>query len=512
MAVVRYAGDRWSGLSTDTKPTNAMLGGLFLETDTGEVYFYNGTSWSQIAGSGGASELSDLSDVNTSTATNRNVLVADGTDWESRALVEADISDLGSYALDTHTHPASDIVSGTFANARISETSVTQHEAALTITESQISDLGSYLVSADLNGYTQASVNEDITGQWNFNADVGIGTTNPSHNLEVEADENPTFALHTRQKEAAAAPEYSFGEIDWISDDGLGGAADVPVARIAARANTGSTVPGGELVFYTNLLGGSQLSEPAERMRITHDGDVGIGTTDPEERLHVLSSNDTPLRVESSGFSSGIQLANFLSPNGSISYNDSTLEFVTENSERMSVDATSLNMLVDIDLNNNHLICDQRIVEHQGDSDTYLHFPSADEFELVAGNNPKIKVDSVGDISFFGNIIKGHKASVIDVGSGTGTTVVDLNDTGTTFYATTSLGNTRSFRVDSADVGTQVEVHFNGFGTCRFTEGAGQTIIQGSTVQGSTVDIKNGGAVVAKCLAANTWSVVGDTA
>lgn len=46
---------------------------------------------------GGASQLSDLSDVNTSTATNRNVLVADGVDWESRALVEADISDLGSY-------------------------------------------------------------------------------------------------------------------------------------------------------------------------------------------------------------------------------------------------------------------------------------------------------------------------------------------------------------------------------------------------------------------------------
>jgi len=44
--------------------------------------------------SGGASELSDLTDVNTSTPTNRNVLVGDGVDFESRALVEADISDL----------------------------------------------------------------------------------------------------------------------------------------------------------------------------------------------------------------------------------------------------------------------------------------------------------------------------------------------------------------------------------------------------------------------------------
>ena len=42
-------------------------------------------------------QLSDLIDVSTSTPTNRNVLVANGTQFESRALVEADISDFGSY-------------------------------------------------------------------------------------------------------------------------------------------------------------------------------------------------------------------------------------------------------------------------------------------------------------------------------------------------------------------------------------------------------------------------------
>lgn len=46
---------------------------------------------------GGATQLSELSDVNSSTPTNRNALVADGADWESRALTEADISDLGTY-------------------------------------------------------------------------------------------------------------------------------------------------------------------------------------------------------------------------------------------------------------------------------------------------------------------------------------------------------------------------------------------------------------------------------
>lgn len=43
---------------------------------------------------GGATQLDELTDVNTSTPTDLHVLVADGVDWESRLLVETDISDL----------------------------------------------------------------------------------------------------------------------------------------------------------------------------------------------------------------------------------------------------------------------------------------------------------------------------------------------------------------------------------------------------------------------------------
>lgn len=81
------------------------------------------------AASSGVGELVDLSDVNTSTPTNRNVLVADGVDWESRPLVEADISDLQSYALASHNH------SGVYAP--VSHTHV----------EADITDLGSYLTA-----------------------------------------------------------------------------------------------------------------------------------------------------------------------------------------------------------------------------------------------------------------------------------------------------------------------------------------------------------------------------
>lgn len=45
MAIKRYVGDRFVGLSGDTKPTNVILGATFLETDTKDNLFFDGSSW-----------------------------------------------------------------------------------------------------------------------------------------------------------------------------------------------------------------------------------------------------------------------------------------------------------------------------------------------------------------------------------------------------------------------------------------------------------------------------------
>ena len=54
--------------------------------------------------------------------------------WKNVSLVAGDIPNLAT----------SKITSGTFANARISSGSVTQHQSSLTITKSQVSDFGTY--------------------------------------------------------------------------------------------------------------------------------------------------------------------------------------------------------------------------------------------------------------------------------------------------------------------------------------------------------------------------------
>ena len=166
--------------------------------------------------------LPDLSDVVSAANTNRFALVANGTTgYVGRLLVEADISDLQAYltaevnnleandpptieatevyigtasgagafaalsgdvsmssggvvtvADNSHAHDgttisaldAADTTTGAFADARISESSVTQHEAALSLTESQISDLDHLTlaeVEANANNFT---AQQDIDG------------------------------------------------------------------------------------------------------------------------------------------------------------------------------------------------------------------------------------------------------------------------------------------------------------------------------------------------------------
>ena len=70
------------------------------------------------------------------------------------SITESQISDFGTYADASHTHDAADIVTGTLADARVAQSNVTQHQAALSITESQISDLGTYATAAALTAHT----------------------------------------------------------------------------------------------------------------------------------------------------------------------------------------------------------------------------------------------------------------------------------------------------------------------------------------------------------------------
>jgi len=51
MAIVRYAGNRMTGVSGDTKPTSNLIAGTtFQETNTDDLYVWDGSSWNIVAG------------------------------------------------------------------------------------------------------------------------------------------------------------------------------------------------------------------------------------------------------------------------------------------------------------------------------------------------------------------------------------------------------------------------------------------------------------------------------
>lgn len=48
MTIKKYAGDKITGLSSDTKPTNVPEGATFHELDTGKVYYRYSSAWTEI--------------------------------------------------------------------------------------------------------------------------------------------------------------------------------------------------------------------------------------------------------------------------------------------------------------------------------------------------------------------------------------------------------------------------------------------------------------------------------
>lgn len=63
-----------------------------------------------------------------------------------------------------------------------------------------------------------------------------------------------------------------------------------PVARTSAISRGANATQGGSLFFSTTYDTATPIA-PFERMRINHSGDVGIGTSTPNSRLHILDDN-----------------------------------------------------------------------------------------------------------------------------------------------------------------------------------------------------------------------------
>jgi len=86
---------------------------------------------------------------------------------------------------------ASDIITGKFADTLLSESSITQHQAALTITESQISDLGTYSTATGVEN------NADVTDTANVTAAGALMESEVTNLAQVKAFDTTDYVTPT---------------------------------------------------------------------------------------------------------------------------------------------------------------------------------------------------------------------------------------------------------------------------------------------------------------------------
>jgi hypothetical protein len=249
--------------------------------------------------------LDDLSDVNTATITNRYVLVADGTDFESRLLVEADISDLGTYLTGITGESIGDLSDVDLTD--IADTKILQYNTATSKWEcetaaaggvGELSDLSDVntstptdkyvlvadgvdfesrqLTSDDLSDVASIAMldeNEIVTGHYYFNDYMY---------LRRESDSKGTQPVLYFYRSRSGDPTYDVSNGDYLgSIKFYGYVFDIPTMYLQAaeiRAIVDGT-PGemdmpGRLEFLTTLDGSTV---PSLRMAIDNAGNFKHG-------------------------------------------------------------------------------------------------------------------------------------------------------------------------------------------------------------------------------------------
>ena len=139
-------------------------------------------------------------------------------------------SKITSGTLDTARIPSlatSKITSGTFADARISEASVTQHQAALSITESQISDLSASVRTVTAGGNTLAN-SETLAFTAGSNISISesggavtIASTDTNTQLTTEEVQDIVGAMVSSNTETNISVTYddTGGKLNFVSTD-----------------------------------------------------------------------------------------------------------------------------------------------------------------------------------------------------------------------------------------------------------------------------------------------------
>ena len=234
--------------------------------------------------------------------------------------------DLSSYLTSfTETNDLSTAVTwANVPNTNITESSVTQHQAALSVTESQISDLQSYItgytvVDTDLNGisvgaHSDVDIGTPTAGQvlaWNAVSNKFVSTTPVTGNTYVNAD------VDTHLNIAAAGTNqilsWDGADYQWVDDaTGSGGGGGDPDQNLWAtfEGDSGSATANAVTDLFT-FTGGTDITTEVsgDAVLINFSGTIPGDISELSDSTNLLSGGPerfsaiTQLLVTNSGSS-----------------------------------------------------------------------------------------------------------------------------------------------------------------------------------------------------------------
>ena len=145
---------------------------------------------------------------------------------------------------------------------------------------------GAFLGNGDPGEYIELKLENSTDFAIHGDGNVGIGTTTPEEALHVVGDVWVENAINSLEAKLYFGHTESFVERT---------AAELALTSSNRKLKLKARGTNSEIHF---------LTDDSERMLIDENGDVGIGTTNPASKIHVVQSNQNGIRLERAGHDS----------------------------------------------------------------------------------------------------------------------------------------------------------------------------------------------------------------
>ena len=217
-----------------------------------------------------------------------------------------------------------DLGSGNITSHNINSTGIITATGVTVTGDLNVAGVLTYddVTNIDSIGVVTARSGIHVTG-----GSVGIGTDNPTNMLDIagsapiiELNDTDTGVIHRVSGNSSVGQFYFDSDINNVSSDGsfvfrhghLSGGGQVfsisSVGTLTLGPDSGKIRRSGDIDTYINFDGSNEIefaTANVERLRITSSGNVGIGTDNPQEKLHVLGTSDFVVDTDTSGLRFG---------------------------------------------------------------------------------------------------------------------------------------------------------------------------------------------------------------